>query len=339
MSVFSRTVGLRGEDTSTEVLSYLLTPRNPFVPFQKLFFLKVCGTAMSSEDLSAELVTQQHFGECIPDLLILTEDTLILLENKLGSPLSGDSQLVRYIDILRKHEELKKAFPTYEADRIKRRILVFLAPGGSIIASIRATENYSLRKRNSNFERLCTNAEVAFLAMKWEDLVAELDDSNALQRELRLYVQDNIGQEMTVKEKNVLSDTTVPVALEKLFKRLGKIRDAMSVDEFTPGRMGQSYNYFGFSIEHECVSLWFGYSLPTWAKRGAPVVLQIREKWVKAKMDEIKAAIKEDGYLKDEDLEWVLPFEIADIEGWDHRLGDALTHIAKVLRDAAAPKE
>jgi hypothetical protein len=339
MSVFSRTVGLRGEDTSTEVLTYLLMPQTPFVPFQKLFFLRTCGVAKSSADMSAELVTQKECGGGIPDLLILTEDALILLENKLGSPLSGDDQLVKYVDILRKPDGIRGAFPTYEPSRIKRRILVFLAPAGSIMVSVQATQNHSLKERGRTFEQLCGDSGVSFLSIKWEDVIADLDDSNALQRELRLYVQDNIGQELTVNEKDALSGTRVPTALEKVFKRLGMIRGALSVGGFTPGRMGQSYNYFGFIMEHECVSLWFGYSLPTWAKRGAPVVAQIREKWVKARKEEVLAAIKQYGFTVDEELEWILPFRVEDIEGWDHRLRDVLDHVAKVLRDATPPKE
>src|SRR3954451_9886649 len=96
VSVFSRTIGLRGEDTSTEVLAHLLSPETLSVPFQKLFFLKICQTAQSSADLNAELVMRPVCPGGIPDALILTEDSLILLENKLGSPLSGVDQLVRY---------------------------------------------------------------------------------------------------------------------------------------------------------------------------------------------------------------------------------------------------
>ncbi len=335
MSVFNRTSGLRGEDVSTEILAYMLAPdqrgtpqRRHFVPFQKLFFLRVCGMARSSADLGAEVATQQTFAAGIPDALVLTEDSLILLENKLGSHLSGDNQLIRYLDALKDDAGLAQAFPTYDPQRIANRFLVLLAPRSIAFASVRQSEERALRDCGRPFARLCEDSRVSFVRVDWEDLVTDLDMDDALQRELVLYVQDYIDQEMTMSEKEALKNTDVPAALEKLFRRVAGMQSRLTADGYSPGRLGQSYNYYGFSVEHEALKLWFGYSLPQWGAYGTPVLLQIREEWIKGERAPVIEAVRRIGFVRDEKLEWVLPFKVDGMESWLDRLQDALAGIA-----------
>src|ERR1051325_3105902 len=328
LGVFSRTIGLRGEDAATEVLAHLLSPETLNVPFQKLFFLKICQIAKSSADLNAEFVMRPVCPGGTPDALILTEDSLILLENKLGSPLSGVDQLVRYVQILRTNDGMAAVFPTFEADRIRRRILVFLAPRGTIGVSLHATARYAFETTKQHFDALCKDGGIVLLPLAWEDLIVDLDDSNALQRELRLYVQDYLEQELTMREKEVLTDTNVPAALDKLFKKLTTMRDSLSAEGFVPGRMGQSYNFFGFNATHERVTLWFGYALPQWATYGTPIFLQLRKKWIKTDEEQVLNIARENGFIKDESLEWIVPFQISQVEKWDVLLRDVLTKFA-----------
>ncbi len=336
MSVFRRTSGLRGEDVSTEILAYMLSPdghgtlqRRHFVPLQKLFFLRVCGKARSSADLGAEVVTQQAFDVGIPDALILIDDALILVENKLGSYLSGDNQLIRYLEVLKDNPGITRAFPTFAPELVTRRVLVLLAPRSIAFASVRQSEERALRDHGVTFAQLCEESRVSFVRLDWEDLVGDLDMGDALQRELAFYVQDYIEQEMTMSEREALKNTDVPAALEKLFARLSGIQARLTVAGYRAGRMGQSYNYYGFSIEHEALKLWFGYSLPQWGTYGTPVFLQLREEWVTAVREPVVEAIQRSRFIKDERLEWVLPFKVDEIDSWPDRLNDVLTVIAE----------
>ena len=336
MSVFGRTSGLRGEDTSTEILAYMLSPdqrsaphHRHFVPFQKLFFLRICGTAKSSADLGAEVATQKVFAAGTPDALILTEDSVILVENKLGSHLSGSNQLIRYMDALTDDAGLAQAFPTFEPGRIARRLLVLLAPRSIVCASVRESEERALKDSGKTFAQLCSDSRVAFMPLEWEDLAGDLDMDDALQRELVLYVQDYIDQEMTMSEKEALKNTDVPAALEKLFRRVAGMQSQLTAEGYTPGRLGQSYNYYGFAIEHDALKLWFGYSLPQWGVYGTPVLLQIREEGMKGERAPVVEAVRRIGFVKDDKLEWVLPFKVDEMESWLDRLQDALTGIAE----------
>ena len=324
VSVFSKTIGLLGEDTSTEVLAHLLSPESLSVPFQKLFFLKACGTPKSSSDLGVVITTRTVCRGGTPDALILTKDSIILLENKLGSPLSGEDQLVRYIKILESDAWVADAFTKFDLASIKQRVLVFLAPRVTIGASLKATAKTS----GKDLDVLCTEASIALVPIEWEDLIRDLDDGNPLQRELRLYVQDYLEQELTMHERDLLADRNVPTALEKLFKKVMTIRDSMDVDGFKQGRMGQSYNYFGFSAEHKNITLWFGYSLPEWSNHSTPAVLQLRKQWIKGAEEPVMAVVKEYGFMRDEKAEWILPFQAAAIEQWEGRLREILERFA-----------
>jgi hypothetical protein len=339
VSLFSRTIGLQGEDTSTEVLGHLLSPESLSVPFQKLFFLRACGVPRSSADLNVELVLRPRCERGTPDALILTEGTVILLENKLGAPLSGENQLVKYVSVLASDAAVAGVFPTFEPARIKRRVLIFLAPRASIKPSFHATDLAVCESEGKNFDAICTDKGIVVVPLAWEDVFADLDDGNALQRELRLYVQDYLDQELTMREKNLLGDKDVPAAIEKLFKKVTTIRDSLAAAGFSQGRMGQSYNYFGFSVEHKSVSLWFGYSLPEWSRHGAPAILQLRKRWIKGAEEPLMAVVKELQFVKDEKAEWILPFEVSTIETWDVRLREVLLRIATAAQDPAPRQE
>ena len=131
-----------------------------------------------------------------------------------------------------------------------------------------------------------------------------------------------------MREKDLLRDTVVPTALEKLFKKVTTIRDSLTVDGFVPGRLGQSYNYFGFTAEHKCVSPWFGYSLRDWAIHATPVFLQLRKKWIKTGEEQVLNIARESGFTYDERAEWLLPFQASEIETWDLLLREVLTKLA-----------
>ncbi len=90
MSIFKRTNNLSGENTSTEILAYFLEVGNDFIPFQKLFLQKIFDKPLSSGQLNLEIYTQLSFVDGRPDLIFITKDSLVFVENKLGSYLSGD---------------------------------------------------------------------------------------------------------------------------------------------------------------------------------------------------------------------------------------------------------
>ena len=84
--------------------------------------------------------------------------------------------------------------------------------------------------------------------------------------------------------------------------------------------MSQSYNYYGFFVERESLSCWWGYFLPLWEKYKTPIFLQVREEWIKSEKAEVIKKLKDLGFKKEPEHEFVLPFSIDSIATWKEDL-------------------
>lgn len=319
MSLFNNVSGRSGEDIATEVISYMLDPKQQYIPFQKLFFNNILKRPLSSSQLQVETVTQAQFKCGIPDLIILTKDALIVVETKLGAYLSGDDQLIKYCSVFR-DKTLRTFFPFIEFENISNNILILLAPRSTVELSIATCNRISERENGMDFIRWCTKHQIEFIPLSWEDLLSDLDTQNSLQNELFLYVKNFINQELSEEEMMILKDENVPIALNKLFNTIYDVKNHLVSKGFKTGRLGQSYNYYGFFIERETLSCWFGYFLPIWEKYRTPVFLQMREDWIKEEKSELLKKLKEIGFKKEPGHEFVLPFSIDFIANWKEDL-------------------
>ncbi len=129
----------------------------------------------------------------------------------------------------------------------------------------------------------------------------------------------------------ILQNQQVPVALEKLFAKVRTMRDAFEVVNYRATRIGQSYNYYGFNIEHEHFSLWFGYVLPLWSQFKTPVFLQVRSDWIKANHEPISAALRE-AFQWIDLHQHVMPFELSQEHEWEQKLSTVLSVLDRESR-------
>jgi len=326
LSLFKQIGGRVGEDVATEVIAYMLASEKDYVPFQKIFFHRVLGLLESSADLKTETTTQPSSENDRPDLIILTKDTLIILETKLGSYLSGNDQLIKYCELFKMPDFLKEYFPFYEPKDIKNRKLVFLAPRTTIELSITAGSIICQEKSGIDFISWTKQQAVDFMPLSWEEIVADLDHRDSLQNELMLFVNDYINQELTEEEKMILKNPEVPSAINKTINLIWEIRNHLASKDYSLGRLGQSYNSYGFMIEKKNVSFWFGYYLSLWGKYKTPVVLKLKEEWIKDNKNEIIDKIKELGFEKESASEFILPFSVDRVESWKQDLLESLSN-------------
>lgn len=327
MSLFKNIIGRGGEDIATEVVSYMLASEKEYIPFQKLFFNRVLGIPASSTQLHAETTTQPSFEVGRPDLIILTKETLIIVETKLGAYLSGNDQLIRYCELFRNIGILRSYFPFIEPEDISRKLLVFLAPRTTIGLSIQLSNKISKKENKVDFEKWISQQGIEFVPLPWEELITDLDFRDSLQNELFLHVNVYVGQELSKEEKMILKDPNVPNAINKVINIIVDIRDFLISKGLKTGRFGQSYNFYGFFIEDENVSCWFGYNLQVWAKYKTPVVLQVREKWIKKNKAGILNKLKKFDFETESSSEFLLPFPVGRIENWKQDLKEVLSVI------------
>lgn len=320
MSLFINISGRTGEDIATEVVSYMITSPTTYVPFQKLFFNRILKKADNSAVLQVVTFTQQSFSAGRPDLIILTSDALIIVETKLGAYLSGDDQLIRYCKVLQEDDIVRRYFPLTHSERVKKKVLVLLAPKTTISLSVAATNQLCYKKFGMTFQKWRTMQGIDFVRLPWEDVLDDLDKRDSLQNELFLFVRGFINQGLNKDEKMILKQVDVPRALSKVFNTITNIRNSLNSKEIKTGRIGQSYNYFGFDIELTELSIWFGYFLPIWEKYKTPIFLQVRREWFRADEGKILRALQELGFEQEERHEFILPFPVDSIDKWEKEL-------------------
>jgi len=333
MGLFRNTSGRTGEDIATEVISYMLDPQQAYIPFQKLFFNRVLQKPQSSAELKVKTTTQLPSAHGRPDFIVFagTDNSLIIVETKLGAYLSGDDQLARYCKIFQEAKLLRDSLDI-EPDMITKKLLALLAPSRTIELSKQATDKYCRQESGVDFQQWLSQQGIEFVKLAWEDILTYLDDWDSLQHELSLFVRGFINQELNEDEKMILKNKNVPAALNKLVNVINDIRLHLQaqgqVQGFTPGRMSQSYNYYGFTVENEAFSCWFGYFLPIWEKYGTPVFLQVQEDWIKKEKDEILRKLRDNGFDKDEQEQFVRPFAVDSIDSWKKDLVGLLSQLS-----------
>jgi hypothetical protein len=328
MSLFDNLSGRSGEDISTEVLAHFLSSEDRFVPFQKLFFNRVLNNPLSSTQLHIETQTQAAFEVGRPDMIVLAGENIIVLENKLGSYLSGDDQLLAYCEVFEDNSYLRSHFPLIDFGTVKNRHLVFLAPNRIIELSRSASDKACRNQKEISFEHFLREKNITFLTLPWEELLGYLDLANSLQFELYLFVRNYLNQELTQEEKDMLQNPQVPSGIIKLFKSVDDIKNTVSAKGWNVGRTSQSYLYYGFYIEAKKTKLFFGYFLPLWENYRTPIFLQVRKEFIKPENSaNFEKLLKDSAFVYDKEHEFIRRFKIDSIESWKDELINILQAI------------
>lgn len=320
MGLLDSLSGLVGENLATEVLVHLLNSDSDFVQFQKLFFLRVISFPISRRGQELEIVTQKSFDEGRPDFLGISRDSVFLFEAKLGSPLSGEDQLVRYVNTLKDPISLLKSFEYEYLPENPKKILVFIAPQKTIIASELMSDKVSKEQFQCSFNDLCVRNSVQFVNIAWETILDDLDRNNPLQRELHEFVSKYVEQEFSEEDIVLLKNQDIPKAMKKLFSQISAFRTKLNIPGVKQGRMSQSCNYYGFCIDHPSFGLWFGFFFEHWARTGNPTFLQVRENPNEWEMEKIKGIAKTLNFEKTETDGMILAIPFDQTENWNSQV-------------------
>lgn len=314
-NIFKNISNLSSEDIATEVLKHLLS-NSKYSQFQKLFYNRVIGQFSTTAELSFELNTQLTFGsKGRPDLIIYNDEYFILIENKLGSGLSRDNQLLDYGEILNqlKKYEIKKDFLTNDFNSVGKKYLVLLAPKQKIILAEKITLN---QIQHNTLCKYFKSLNVSYISINWESIMSDIGTNDTFQLELKNFINDYLHEELTKMDIKLLKEPNLPTAIEKIFSYVSQTRDKLDHPSFKNGRMSQSILSYGFYIKHKYFKLWFGYNLPLWNSICSPVVLQIRRGWISSKDDEILNIIKTLNFNYDNNSEYILKIELDNYDYW-----------------------
>ncbi len=315
--------GLSSENLTSEVLSYILTNENYSV-YQRLFYnyLLENNKNLDTTELGFDITTQETFPKFgIPDILIKNSNEVYIIENKFYAPYSGENQLSRYCKIL------KTYFSTYTTRKI-------------FILTIKNRLKYykSLIKSdiNKNIEDL-KNIEIKYIL--WEELLHLFKSNDFIINNLDKYIKEKYLTNIIFKkqEMEILKNKNTPETLQKLFDFVVRVREILNTRDYKTGRIGQSYQFYGFFIELNDINVWFGYFLTAWLSLNneisTPFYAQIRNEWIKTtnNMDSrFEENLRKVGFKKDSELEWLKPFDVEminDVELFTEELINSLTVI------------
>ena len=302
--------GQSSEDLTSEVLIYILTHKE-YSAYQRLFFNYILGQSenLDTDELEFEISTQVKFPKFgIPDILIKNNNDVYIIENKFYAPYSGENQISRYVKILNKSFTNCQKRPIYFLT-IKCRLDYY-----------KSLINEDLKKSRVNTK----NIEIKYLL--WEELLHILKSNDFIIQNLTNYIKKNYLTNITFSksEINMLQNKAIPQAIQKLFDLIYRMRDTVYSRNYKTGRMGQSNQFLGFNIKLKSVDVWFGYFFPVWKSPideniCTPIYAQIRNEWIKVDNfdNSSESKLKEIGFQKHPDYEWLKPYKVELIDDID----------------------
>ncbi len=205
------------------------------------------------------------------------------------------------------------------------RILLFLAPRKTISISRLSTNDACIKKHHLGFTEYLRDNSIKFQTIEWETVIGWLDKRDGLQKELFLFVEDFLSQELTEGEKMALQNPEIPTSLRKLFRNIAAISSEVQAKKWKIGRMTQSYLWYGFNIETDMTRLYFGYSIPLWEECKTPVILQVKETDFILEKELVQARLIKLGFnYRNDNKTLVRPFKIESINNWKKDIFDIL---------------
>ena len=106
--LFINLAGLHSENLTTEILKIILTEPGYEIYSQTFFSYLLEGTNFNFEGNNKYSIDSQLRTEKgIPDLVIVGDESMFIVENKFFANFSGDDQVIRYLDILKDNPSKK----------------------------------------------------------------------------------------------------------------------------------------------------------------------------------------------------------------------------------------
>lgn len=295
--------GLRSEDLTSEILSYILN-KQEYSVYQRMFYNYLIEKHINkdTQELDFKVTTQvsfPNFGR--PDILIKNDSDVFLIENKFYAPYSYGNQISRYFKLLQ----------SADFDGYKNKAICLLTIESRLPHYKKIIEDDI--KSLSNIDRT-----IKLKYLTWNKLLHLFKSNDFIIGNLSNYIYRNFLIDITINEKEmkILKDISTPQAIQKVFDIISRIRSNLNNEGFSTGRMSQSIIFFGFNIELLKCTVWFGYFFTAWQDDSfmecTPIYMQIKAEWVHSKIVNLnlEKTLRKNGFIKDKSNEWMRPFKV-----------------------------
>ena len=304
--------GQSSENLTSAILAYLLNNKEQGL-FLRYFLARLFpyDSEMNESLIDIEVSSQDSLNSYgISDLLIESDDFLIVIENKFYAAFSKGDQVKRYVEYLKKYKGSRKAVfllltpknrAKYYWSELEKQIKI----------------NYDKLSKVSGIKKtfLLSDESIEIIWISWERILKDFECGNILVTHLSDYIKNKylINTKLSEEEISLINKNKIPLILEKLWGIVDKVKDQLA-NEFDTKRTTQSRLFYGFNIDNDWGEIWFGVYMVAWEKYESPFILQLREDWISMNYNgiDIDSELKEIGFQYNEDLEYIFPIKIAD---------------------------
>lgn len=318
--LFERLVKKAREDISTEILAYLLNEEDPYKQFGRKFINELTGEKESEKFIFQTQKSTSQNGR--PDIIGVSNNYTIIIENKLDSGLSDYDQLIKYWEIF-DSREVSKMRRDNGLPKESLKTFILLAPIVRIKQAVKMTE---MKLGNSSIKDECLNRKVNFREADWESISKLLDEDHFIERELKSFVEKSLSKVLSLEDcERITSNLNMDDLLAE------RIRDTLDIFAqdlgYATAHTGKSFDiYIQLNLGDKAWA-WFGYFSRAIEKFGSDYAFSLElkndtgiESW------DLKSNIrklKEDGRYMPKDLnntDSFIPFYYSEYLLWSHQI-------------------
>jgi hypothetical protein len=292
-SLFTKIIGLRGEDVTTEILTYILTDDS--YKHLRYLIMTLLLKIKKEEVGSYNVNTQKDYKNRRPDIIIENDNETILIENKFYAEFSGGDQIKRYLDILENDEEHKVK---------KLYLLTVKNRKDYLICKIKEQLN------ENNIEKYCKKRGISFSIILWNDILELIETNDLITKNLKKFIYENyiVSTEIGEEEMELMNSDKIPSIINKIWDAITSNRTYMDMNEYNVGRMSQSrtsyFYYIHFTWGRICVQYYHDF----WLTYETPFSIQLMNEWNKIEKD--LTWLLKIGFFKNENNQYLYPIKI-----------------------------
>ncbi len=310
-SLFESIEGQSSENLTSATLAYLLRHGEQRA-FLRLFLIRLLQHKFDHDALldGYEIKVETPLDDKgRADILIESEEFLIVVENKFYASFSGD-QIKRYMEYLKQFKNGRKG------------ILVLLSPeerGPYYLSMVKGQLGIIEKESGRALEQIkesMDNEGIKFIWLTWEKLLQDFACGNFIVEHLNEFIRSRYLKDTTLtrEELKMINQNDIPVLLEKLWTSIDKVKDALAED-YTVKRTSQSRLVYGFFIGEPWGELWVGTYTNTWRDYSAPIIIYTtKDKWYSGSFtlekEKVSSLLKEIGFIEHKELGYVYPVKI-----------------------------
>ncbi|RQD75863.1 MAG: hypothetical protein D5R97_05365 [Candidatus Syntrophonatronum acetioxidans] len=332
-SLFESIEGQSSEKLTSAALAYLLK-HDEQRAFLRLFLIRLLKQEFNYDALldGYEIRVEAPLDDKgRADIIIESDELLIIVENKFYASFSLGDQIKRYMEYL------------MQSGNGRSVILVLLSPeerGPYYLSMVKEQLGIMGKGPGRTLEEIkktMDNESIKFVWLTWEKLLEDFACGNFIVEHLGDFIRSRYLKDTTLtrEELKMINQNDIPVILDKIWTSIDKVKDALAED-YKVKRTTQSRLIYGFFLEETWGDVWVGLYTIIWKEYSAPFFIQARDNWFSESFssEKVASSLKEVGFSEHKEMGYVYLINVnnADLVGeFESKVRECLSSIRECL--------